>query len=137
LTADRKDGWIELDFPAEPESQAPAPSGLPKALGVAPTYVGKNRFDYLVEVDSEETVRCMQPDLALLAEIQARGVIVTSRAVSEGYDFVSRFFAPRAGQKIQSALPTAASARSGALASARASSSPSKRRRVVGLCGFA
>jgi PhzF family phenazine biosynthesis protein len=97
LTADRKDGWIELDFPAEPESQATAPSGLPKALGVAPTYVGRNRFDYLVEVDSEETVRCMKPDLALLAEIQARGVIVTSRAVSEGYDFVSRFFAPRAG----------------------------------------
>lgn len=97
LTAERKGDWVEMDFPAEPEERAPAPLGLEKALGVTPKYVGKNRFDYLVEVDSEETVRGLKPDFALLGEIPARGFIVTSRATSPGYDFVSRFFAPRAG----------------------------------------
>lgn len=57
----------------------------------------KNRFDYLVEVDSEETVRKLKPDIKLLGEIPARGFIVTSQATSVGYDFVSRFFAPAAG----------------------------------------
>jgi len=29
--------------------------------------------------------------------VEARGVMVTSRASSDGFDFVSRFFAPRTG----------------------------------------
>lgn len=97
LTAERKGEWIELDFPPEREERVTAPSDLGRALGVTPTYVGKNRFDYLVEVDSEETVRSLKPDFALLGEIPARGFIVTSLATTQGFDFVSRFFAPRAG----------------------------------------
>lgn len=97
LTAMRKGDGIELDFPAEPQVQITPPPGLVKALGVALKYVGKNRFDYLVEVESEETVRNLKPDFALLKELPVRGVIVTSIAVSHGYDFVSRFFAPGIG----------------------------------------
>jgi PhzF family phenazine biosynthesis protein len=97
LTAERKDDWIELDFPAEPEEQATAPPELARALGVPLKYVGKNRFDYLVEVDSEKTVRDMTPDFSLLAAIPIRGIIVTSLATSPEYDFVSRFFAPMVG----------------------------------------
>jgi PhzF family phenazine biosynthesis protein len=97
LTAMQKGDWIELDFPAEPQVQITSPTGLAKALGVKTKYVGKNRFDYLVEVDSEETVRNLKPDFALLKEFPVRGVIVTSIAASHGYDFVSRFFAPAIG----------------------------------------
>ena len=97
LTAERKGHWIELDFPAEPEERTTAPPDLARALGVPLKYVGKNRWDYLVEVDSEETVRNMKPDFTLLGAIPIRGVIVTSLATSQEYDFVSRFFAPRAG----------------------------------------
>ncbi len=97
LSAEKKGEWIELDFPAEPETRAEAPAGLLEALGVTPRYVGKNRFDYLVEVDSEEIVRGLKPDFRALAAIGMRGVIVTSRAVSASYDFVSRFFAPAFG----------------------------------------
>lgn len=39
----------------------------------------------------------VRPDFGALAQVDARGVIVTSRAATNGYDFVSRFFAPRAG----------------------------------------
>lgn len=97
LTAKRKGDWIELNFPAEPEEQTIPPPDLARALGVAPKYVGKNRFDYLVEVDSEKTLRKLKPNFTLLAEIPARGVIVTSAASAQEYDFVSRFFAPRVG----------------------------------------
>ena len=97
LTATRTGSWIELDFPSEPEVKAMTPSSLTEALGVTPTYVGKNRFDYIVEVDSEGSLRNMKPDFALLATVRSRGIIVTSLANSKRYDFISRFFAPRAG----------------------------------------
>lgn len=97
LTCERKGSWIEMDFPAEPEEKTSPPPGLENALGITARYVGKNRFDYLVEVDSEDTVRKLKPNFALLGEIPTRGIIVTSRASSPGFDFVSRFFAPRAG----------------------------------------
>jgi PhzF family phenazine biosynthesis protein len=97
LTAELKNDWIEMNFPAEPEAETPAPPGLSRALGAGFKYVGKNRFDYLVEVDEEETVRRMNPDFTLLTKIPMRGVIVTSPSVSQEYDFVSRFFAPHVG----------------------------------------
>ena len=99
LTADRRGDWIELDFPATPPAPAPAPPELTAALGgnVAPRWVGRSKFDYLVELDSEATLRALTPNLAALEKVEARGTIVTSRATTPGYDFVSRFFAPRAG----------------------------------------
>src|SRR5579859_1998142 len=98
LTADRRGGWIELDFPATPVSTAPAPAGLVEALGAKPQFIGRSKFDYLIEVDSEQTVRRLDPDLTALGRAQARGVIVTSRADGGStYDFVSRFFAPQSG----------------------------------------
>ncbi len=86
--------WEEGRLPAD----RPPPE-LAAALGgsVAPRWVGRSKFDYLVEVDSEATVRALAPDLAALEQVDARGMIVTSRATTQGYDFVSRFFAPRAG----------------------------------------
>ncbi|HEY0153044.1 MAG TPA: PhzF family phenazine biosynthesis protein, partial [Longimicrobium sp.] len=98
LTARRAGEWIELDFPAKPILDAPAPDGLAEALGVGPVYVGRSHFDVLVEVASEAEVRALRPDLGRLAAVEARGVIVTASADGgAGYDFVSRFFAPRVG----------------------------------------
>jgi PhzF family phenazine biosynthesis protein len=97
LTASKSGDWIELDFPATPAEATTPPDELARALGVEPRYVGKNRFDYLVEVDSEEVVRGIEPDLAALAKVTERGVMVTSLAASQEYDFVSRFFAPGVG----------------------------------------
>jgi PhzF family phenazine biosynthesis protein len=97
LTAVRRGDWIELDFPAQPVEPASPPEGLSRALGAEMTYIGRSQFDYLVELDSEETVRGLKPDLTLLRTFPVRGIIVTSRAATESYDFVSRFFAPRSG----------------------------------------
>ena len=97
LTAERRGEWIELDFPATPERPAPSPAGLAEALGAEPRHVGRTRFDYFVELDSEATVRALRPDQGALAALPVRGVIVTSRAAGDGFDFVSRFFAPASG----------------------------------------
>jgi PhzF family phenazine biosynthesis protein len=97
LTADRRGEWIEMDFPALPETPAEAPTGLGEALGTEWTHVGRNKFDYLVELDSEETVRGLKPDFTELRALAVRGLMVTSVASLPGFDFVSRFFAPGSG----------------------------------------
>jgi PhzF family phenazine biosynthesis protein len=97
LTATRRADWIELDFPATVDEPCAPPAGLAEALGVVPLYVGRSRFDYLVQVDREVTVRELSPDLAVLRTLPVRGVIVTAVATTPEWDFVSRFFAPAAG----------------------------------------
>jgi PhzF family phenazine biosynthesis protein len=92
-------GWIEIDFPAEPAGASACP-GLAEALGVEPSFLGRNRLDYLVEVGSADTVRALQPDFVALRRLlpPARGVIVTSLAgPGDDCDFVSRRFAPPVG----------------------------------------
>ena len=96
LSAQQNGDWIEMDFPAKLEQAAPPPPQLEAALGAAPKYVGRNVFDYLVELESEAAVRSLAPDFGILKRLGVRGVIVTSRG-SNGYDFVSRFFAPGSG----------------------------------------
>jgi PhzF family phenazine biosynthesis protein len=97
LTARYHDDRIELNFPATPASPAELPSTLKDALGVVPKHVGKSRFDYLIEVGSEDEVRGLAPDFAVLRTLPVRGIMVTSAASTPSYDFVSRFFAPSAG----------------------------------------
>jgi PhzF family phenazine biosynthesis protein len=86
-----------LNFPSEEAETSTAPDELIRSLGVKPKYLGKNRFDYIVEVESEDVVKRMKPDYSLLAKVTTRGVIVTSISSSGEYDFVSRFFAPGVG----------------------------------------
>lgn len=94
----RLDGaWIEMDFPAEPPVPVDAPAGLLEALGAGAIAVARNRFDYLVEVESAGVVRGIDPDISGLRRVETRGVIVTSRADDGDHDFVSRFFAPGSG----------------------------------------
>ena len=98
LTATRRGDWIELDFPALETRQIALGSEIETALGTKRIkFIGQSRLDYLVEVDEESDVRNLKPDFALLRRAGLRGVIVTAQATSDGYDFVSRFFAPGAG----------------------------------------
>lgn len=98
LTAERHGDWIELDFPALREQPDSPAAGLLESLGVADArYVGRNKFDFLIELESEEAVRALDPDHGALRKVPVRGVIVTSRASSGDLDFVSRFFAPGSG----------------------------------------
>ena len=113
LVCKQVEGGIEMDFPSEAPTAQEAP-GIAEALGAVPVWQGANRMDWFFEMESEEVVRGLAPDLAALASLGMRGVIVTARAGDgrrlpsppappprrgEGSfaDFVSRFFAPRFG----------------------------------------
>jgi PhzF family phenazine biosynthesis protein len=97
LTASRSGELIELDFPALPTTPCEPPAGLLAALGIKPSYVGSTKFDKFLVVESEQTLRALEPDFARLRQIPMRGLIVTSASDDPRFDFVSRYFAPGAG----------------------------------------
>lgn len=97
LHARQSEGWIEMDFPVEHAEETAPPKELVRALDVPIVFVGQNRFDYVVEVDSETSLRALIPDFNLLKQLPIRGVTVTAPSASPEFDFVSRFFAPGVG----------------------------------------
>lgn len=91
-----EDGRLELDFPARPPEPGSAElrAALSAALGAEPEAVMLAE-DAMAVFRRPEFVADLKPNLAALAEIDVRGVIVT--APGDDCDFVSRFFAPRVG----------------------------------------
>ncbi len=83
-----------LDFPTRRATECPASADLIAGLGRTPLFTAKSR-DYLAVFQTEQMVRELQPEMAALMRLDALGIIVT--APGEQCDFVSRFFAPRAG----------------------------------------
>ncbi len=94
LTVSKRNDLFIMDFPARPATPAPLPETLVRGLGAVPGAVYKAR-DYLCVFDSEDQVAALTPDFSALAELDCLGVIAT--AAGREVDFVSRFFAPRAG----------------------------------------
>ncbi len=94
----RKNGeWIELDFPKRLAKKCAVPGELLLVLGAKALYLGCNDVGYLMEVESEEIVREMTPDFALLGTLPLGRVMVTARSSTKDFDFVSRYFAPGVG----------------------------------------
>lgn len=94
------DGSLRMDFPACPPSAVPAPDALAEALGDAqPLWVGRGATDdLLVELADARAVRELRPDLAAVARLGGRSLLVTAGAdEAADHDFVSRMFAPRIG----------------------------------------
>jgi len=94
LRARRNGKLIELDFPPWPEETVTPPAGLAEALGATPQYTCRSHDDLVVIVDSEETVRGLEPDMGALRPYANRIVSVTARASGAEFDFVSRCFGP-------------------------------------------
>jgi len=97
LEVERRPGLLVLDFPSRPASPCAAPEALLRGLGSAPAEVLGAR-DYLAVYGTEEEVRALSPDMAVLSLVDRFGVCVTAPARDTGtVDFVSRFFAPAEG----------------------------------------
>ncbi len=97
LTVAREGDLYVLDFPSRP----PAPctdqalaTALAAALGARPARVLR-AADCLCVYDYEDDVRRIAPDMSKLAALECFAVIAT--AAGSDCDFVSRFFAPKAG----------------------------------------
>ncbi len=88
---------LEMNFPAEPADLPFDQERLESAIQTHILFGGANRMDAFAEVDSEETLQNLKPDMSAIAALPVRGLIVTARASTAGLDFVSRFFAPQCG----------------------------------------
>jgi len=96
------DGRLEMDFPAQPPRDVPTPDGLVEALDARPDKVVAG--PYLMAIfATPDAVRALKPDLIRVNEISGgatggRGnLICAALGESEGFDVVSRFFAPGSG----------------------------------------
>ncbi len=94
LVVTREGDWLVLDFPSRPPQPVAPPPGLIEALGARPSQVLTSR-DIVAVFDTEAQVRALRPDMARVAALDTFAVTVT--APGTDVDFVSRFFAPRAG----------------------------------------
>jgi PhzF family phenazine biosynthesis protein len=96
------DGRLEMDFPAQPPRAVPTPDGLVEALDAWPQEVVAGPYLMAVFATPDE-VRALRPDLIRVNEISGgatggRGNLVCAApGAAEGFDVVSRFFAPGSG----------------------------------------
>lgn len=98
LTCQRTGGLIEMNFPASATTRVDPPPRLFESLGITSAVeVRQTQFDHLVALESEQTVRSLTPDYALMKTIPTRGVIATAPSDDPRYDMASRFFAPAVG----------------------------------------
>lgn len=95
----RNGDLFHLDFPVRtleaPEDPDALATQVAAACAVRPQKVTLTAGNCLAEFDNETIVRALEPDMAGVMALPARGLIVT--ASGDDCDFVSRFFAPRVG----------------------------------------
>jgi predicted PhzF superfamily epimerase YddE/YHI9 len=94
LEVTRRGGFLAMDFPARPGRSIAIDDVLSATLGATPREALLAR-DLLAVFESEADVRAFRPDMAKIASVGAFAVIIS--APGSEVDFVSRFFAPRAG----------------------------------------
>ena len=95
LAVHRDQDRFRMDFPSRPSRPAPVPQGLAEALGAQVLEAWQSTRDLLAVLDSERTVRDLQPDMGALVRLEPYTVVVTAKG--ETVDFVSRFFVPKGG----------------------------------------
>ncbi|HXF58494.1 MAG TPA: PhzF family phenazine biosynthesis protein [Candidatus Saccharimonadales bacterium] len=94
LTVIRDGDRLSMDFPSRPGTPVSVNDALTGALGAKPQEALLAR-DLLAVFETEEQVRALKPDFQRVAQLEAMAVIAS--APGESVDFVSRFFAPKAG----------------------------------------
>jgi PhzF family phenazine biosynthesis protein len=94
LTVTREGELYTLDFPVLPPRRIDDDPAVAEALGATPKELW-DQMDMMAVFGSEAEIAALAPDMGKVAALDTRGVIAT--APGETCDFVSRFFAPRAG----------------------------------------
>ena len=103
LKAQKTNKGVKLDFPENKPKKIDPPDVLLEALGIT-DYVdsaySEDLTDLLIELRDEKAVSNVFPDYERMKKLDLamsiRGVIITAKG-NNGYDFVSRFFAPWVG----------------------------------------
>lgn len=94
LSVAKHGNLLAMDFPAVPSVEAAVDKTVVSAMGKQPLLARKAR-DLLLLYQNQQDIVDLEPNFVELAQIEHLGIIAT--APGEKVDFVSRFFAPRAG----------------------------------------
>jgi PhzF family phenazine biosynthesis protein len=97
LTAVKKDDSIEIGLPAKYTTPAALPGALKGAFLQEPVSVGIDDFIFLLEFNTDDVIRDMEPGIFRAGTLNSGAYIVTCRSSLKKYDFISRFFAPSLG----------------------------------------
>lgn len=92
----REDGAITIDLPSNPPQSINLTEEMIEAIGGEPLTALADDDLILVYSDATE-IGILSPDFSKVAKLPYRGVAVTAPGNGNGYDFVSRFFAPAVG----------------------------------------
>lgn len=92
LTVKRKGELYEMDFPTYELKEIPVTDDMERAFGVRPVRAVLG-MDLVCVFETEEQVRTMKPDQAMLAKIEGR--LQNATAAGKDADCVSRSFAPK------------------------------------------
>ena len=92
LTVRRRGKLFEMDFPTYELKEVPVTEAMERAFGVRPVRAVLG-LDLICVFESEEQVRTMRPDQALLAKLDGRLQNATARGKEA--DCVSRSFCPK------------------------------------------
>lgn len=95
LTVTRNGDWLTLDFPASGSEPVEPPQLLLDCLGISECQEVRLGRTYTVLLESQAQVEAINPDFELMRKLDQK-VCITAPAQIEGYDFVSRFFSPKA-----------------------------------------
>ncbi|HEY0961503.1 MAG TPA: PhzF family phenazine biosynthesis protein [Pseudomonadales bacterium] len=95
LVVTRAGDLFTLDFPARQLRLLPPQPALDAALGTSVLSLHEAANTWVAELADEAAVQALRPDLRAVGALDCRALSVTARGQS--CDFVSRFFAPKAG----------------------------------------
>lgn len=91
----REGDLLQMSMPALVPAPVGPPPGLAQALGATPSAVLAAKH-YLAVFEDAGQIAALRPDFAALARLDLPAVIVSAPG-RDGFDFVSRFFAPANG----------------------------------------
>ena len=95
LRVEKTNTGYAMDFPADTAKPTDMSALVERALGIRPLAFFRGSDDYLAILENEEQVQNLQPDFRLVAQLEARGLLVS--APGDQHDFISRGFFPRVG----------------------------------------
>jgi len=94
LIIEKDQNLLIMDFPSNEGKVIPAPEYLMDGLGAEPVEVIQSR-DLLAIYKNQQEIEKIKPNFGILEKVETFGIIISAQG--EDCDFVSRFFAPRAG----------------------------------------
>lgn len=95
LIVNKKDKFLQLDFPKDEYIQTNDVKTVASAVGIAPLETYKGIINLMAVYESEEEIYKLSPDFNKVNDLDGQGLIVT--APGSNCDFVSRYFCPKYG----------------------------------------